>query len=177
MGGQTKAPSNLNKPPVWAAPGLRLNQVHGLGLVPVQASFIGANLTVADARAPVFFGGGDLGAFEVVFAYIRPSAAVTGHAANGAGIFIRNVGNDGTGTDNLSASAGYSTLSGAEGTMAASAYSEVVIDEDGTAKKYSLEGASEGIEVFMKKLGTGIDLTAITFNVQLWLRMGAPKES
>jgi len=154
--------------------------VHGIGLVPVTASFVGADLTsVASARAPVLFGGGsELGAFQVVKAFIRPSAAVTGHASNGVEIYLRNVGEDSTDTDDLSTDPGYSSLTGVDGTMAASVTVQLEVDgpaSDNTVQKTYMTGVdNEGIEVFMAQAGTGIDLSAITFHVTLWLRLSRP---
>jgi len=180
MGGQSSAPSSLALPPAWK--GLRHgNRVHGMGFVCVTGSFVGPDLTsVSSARAPLTFGGGPtLGAFEVVDAYVRSSATITQHASNGAGIYIRNVGADGTGTDNLSDDPGYSTLTAAGGTMTAAVTNQITIDgpESATPKNvYTLETAAEGIEVFMDQLGTGVDMSGATLHFTLWLRLSRPSE-
>ena len=179
MGGQSSAPSGLANAAAWK--GLRKgNQVHGMGFVCVTGSFVGPDLTsVASARAPLVFGGGSLGAFQVVDAYVRSSGTITQHATDGAGIYIRNVGADGTGTDNLSDAPGYSTLTAAGGTMTAAVSNQITIDgpESTTPKNvYTLETAKECIEVFIDKLGGGVDMSNDTLHFTLWLRLSRPSE-
>jgi hypothetical protein len=162
------APAGFGRP-AWGA--LRHGQqMHGIGLVPVTMTFLGANATFQRALFASGAAAG-FGKVKVEKALITADTEITADATNYWTFQVRNVGDDGTATDDLSAN-GLDTINA---NVDDYVQSTIPIEgpENSSPKKVFM-GDNETLVLRAVKAASAPNLSAIYLTVTLYLRISPP---